>query len=387
MISWRHRRWRRGEAEEGQALVEFAVVLPLVVMIFLGVMWFWELLQVKLKVQEAARFAAWEATAYPLHDYKKGRTALTRNFGQYQQRAILETSARYIDLDSATTVPMGSRLMMASWTPPTTMVMQYPEEKVYGGPIISLLANFAGSAIGMVSGLLYGNDNDTAKELIGGGRGALKDFMFGSLEWGFNDNGYSAAWVATYVKNEWFNVRIFGKPIFDRPGFFIKEFHGVLADSWRLNTGQNVKGDSKSPGWAKKTTMYKQLDRMYLGNKYTRGLATAKIIELQGYATDILWDAAPAGGYALFLQPYDFIAPAVVSVGYKGGSSGSGKIRIGATRGPRTFDSAPNTGAYAETLKDRGEYFMGCKEGEKLGCTHTLGQDDPFGDYLGGKKK
>jgi Flp pilus assembly protein TadG len=59
----------------GQALVEFAIVAPLIVMILLFAIWFYELIHIKLKVQEATRYAAWEATAFPLHDYAEGPDA------------------------------------------------------------------------------------------------------------------------------------------------------------------------------------------------------------------------------------------------------------------------------------------------------------------------
>ena len=35
--------------------------------------YFYEVIQIKLKTQEVARFAAWEFTGYPLHDYDRGR--------------------------------------------------------------------------------------------------------------------------------------------------------------------------------------------------------------------------------------------------------------------------------------------------------------------------
>ena len=54
---------------------EFAIVTPLLILIIFFAVWFHELVHIKLKLQEAGRYAAWEATAYPLHDYAQGPQA------------------------------------------------------------------------------------------------------------------------------------------------------------------------------------------------------------------------------------------------------------------------------------------------------------------------
>ncbi|PID37943.1 MAG: hypothetical protein CSA65_09190 [Proteobacteria bacterium] len=380
------RRRMRGD-ESGQALVEFAIVVPLIVTVFLFAQWGWELVQIRLKVQEAARFAAWEATAYPLHDYEKGKA---NGFSKMRTSVVAETMMRYGDLNSATTIPSGLTIWSATWTPPIVMITDGQEEMIYGGAIVNLIFNIISQVGALIAGLLYNSQNKVALSLItsakskssGKGPGKAMASLFGPTEWGFNKKGYVTARVGTYVKNEWFNVRLLGKPIFNNPGFIIYESHGVLADSWRLNKkGDKAwkKGNDKSPGFSS-GAMYKQVERMYLMTKTTRTVAKvwAASIYTTMFASAKTTGILSVGGPSLS----DFTKPSVVMGSYQGGKPESGLIRLREDIGQRKYDSAPMRGAYLEALKQRGEYFMGCKEAEKLGCTDTLSQDNPFGDYI-----
>lgn len=141
----------RGDApgranERGQALVELALVLPLFVTLLLFAQWLWEIGQIRLKAQEAARYAAWEATAYPLHDYRTSplvgslagplfeaipagtipgmpRTAPFLRYAAMAMAVSLEATARYSDLDSVPNAQEGRRaLLMARWKVPQVVV-------------------------------------------------------------------------------------------------------------------------------------------------------------------------------------------------------------------------------------------------------------------------
>jgi hypothetical protein len=379
------RRRMRGD-ESGQALVEFAIVVPLIVTVFLFAQWGWELVQIKLKIQEAARFAAWEATAYPLHDYDKGKAD---GFSKMRTSVMAETMMRYGDLNSATNIPSGLTIWSATWTPPVVMITNGQEEMIYGGGIVNLIFNIVSQVGALIAGLLYSSQNVFALSLItsaswkssGSGAGKALAGLFGPTEWGFNKSGYITARVGTYVQNNWFNIRLIGKQIFSNPGLLIYESHGVLADSWRLNkSGDKAwkKGSDSSPGFSS-GAMYKQVERMYLMTKTTRGVA-------KGMFASMVYSPmmASLGGSLTSMPPAlgDFIKPSVVMGSYKGGQQTSGQISLREDVGTRKYDSSPMRGAYADSLKQRGEHFMGCKEAEKLGCTDTLSQDNPFGDYI-----
>lgn len=384
VLRWRLRQQadrQSGRGESGQALVEFALVVPLIVTVFLFAQWGWELVQIKLKVQEAARYSAWEATAYPLHDYDKGKAD---GFSAMQTSVMADTMLRFADLNSSTLVPSGTTIWSATWTPPMVLLTDGQEEAIYGGAIPNLIFNIALQIGALVAGFLYSSQNPVALALIGSSKAqgggstpgkAMAD-LFGPTAWGFNKRGYVTSRVATYVQNNWFNIRLMGKPIFQNPGFLIYEQHGVMADSWRLTDGADVAG-SGAPGFSS-GTMYKQVERMYLMNGTARGVA-------KGFAAGIYGGMLASLGQYMTASPPslgDFVKAAVVMKNYRGGQDTSGQVQISEDVGNRKYDTAPMSTAYKETLKDRGDNFMGCKEAEKLGCTHTLSQDNPFGNYL-----
>ena len=402
--------------EGGQALVEFAIVLPLLIMILLFAQWFWEVVQVKLKVQEAARFAAWEATAHPLHDYGQGRASLTARWSTMQATVMMETMVNYADLDSARPAA-GLRMLSASWTPPVVFLANQQEELIYAGgsltsPFINFIFKLAGQGSGIAAGMLYGwlAGNPYAAELAGGFSGAMKDVPFGATEWGFNDRGYNLATVSTYVKNEWFGVTFMGKPLIPTPGLFIRERNGVLADSWNLYPGQDA---------VQNGVMNTQVQRMYLMNERTRkkavqlallgpkpsgsdGAAAASGGGSSSGASNLAVPSLEVGlktirtmlssyGVAFLSLPpgldpsRDMFRGAVVSKNYLEGKRDSGRYRVQEDvplAGGSRYETAPMSSENEATYRDRGNNFMGCTQPQKLGCTHTLGQDNPLGDYL-----
>ncbi|MDQ3265239.1 MAG: hypothetical protein M3Y59_16530 [Myxococcota bacterium] len=84
---WGSRRLR------GTALVEFALLLPLTVLLLTAGQWGAELLVVKLKLREAARFAAWETAAYPQTDLAGGEP--TQRPARVREAALRRASLRY----------------------------------------------------------------------------------------------------------------------------------------------------------------------------------------------------------------------------------------------------------------------------------------------------
>jgi hypothetical protein len=361
----RGRRWR--DDESGQAIVEFVIVVPLVIMIFLFGQWFVELVQIKLKVQESARYAAWEATAYPLHDYNQNNGGLNSNFTQMRTSVMADTTARFADLNSSTFFPRGTSYMMASWTPPVVLMTNQQEEAIYGGAIPNLIFNLVTALAGA---LLYNSNNPYATALIGFSRdlgsGQAMTSLFGDAGWGFNRNGYVLSTSMLMVRNEWFRVRVMGEPIFSRSGFMLRETNGVLADSWRLNHG----GDFNHNG-----PLHKQIARMYLSKPRTRTAARTFLAAWLTTAQTLL-SRTPTAVANMPTPDQIMTVPAVSMYG------NSGKIAVKEDTGTVQYDTVPRLGAYKETRRQRGEHFMGCKTAESLGCTDSLSQDNPFGDYI-----
>ena len=388
-----HRRFRSDES--GQALVEFAIVVPLVIMVFMFSIWFTELVQIKLKVQEAARYAAWEPTAFPLHDYGQGNSANTKLSGQMTLNVMGDTAVRYMNMNSADIMPT-NRFFSAGWSQPLVFLIDQPEEPIPGGAMVNMIFGLVGRVAELIYSLLYSNGNYVALSLIAsqmldksyGGAGGSA--FFGSPSWGFNKRGYVKATVATSVTNHWLNRGV-GKMILTHdPFLLITESHGVLADSWRLHSGDDVYGNQFRPGVAKSTKYWKAVDRIYFVNKRTRGVAKGWINFFKS-----MMRAALAFTGSMTMPPNmgdaDFIQPAVVSKNYT--DTTSGQVDIKQDRGStKKYDSTPvceNCKGgdilkdYGKALKDRGERFMGCTREMSMGCpSSTMQQDNPFGDYI-----
>jgi len=368
------------ENESGQALVEFAIVTPLIVLVILFALWFYELVQIKLKVQEAARYASWEATAYPLHDYRFGRARLGQLATTFTVRSNAEAILRYGDMDSSTLIPLSRRHLAASWTPPLIFTINQQEDAIYGGPLVNFLFGLGATIFDVISSLNFSSTNYVAQSLIASGRnygGARTARMFGSPEWGFNKRGYMRSQVAVMVSNQWFGSGL-GRLLMPNSSVLLTEHNGVLADSWRLNDQAFTYGGLTRPGYAPQSKLYRQIDRMYFVNRRTRNVARIWVQTFHTLATIAYGLTFSTGSTP---QVNDFLRPAVVSLPYRNAQAGKSIVRQDLPPIGR-YDSAPHRQEYQKTLRQRGNNFMGCRQAMKLGCTDTLSQDNPFGDYL-----
>lgn len=432
-------RQRQRSDERGQALVEFAVVVPLVVMVVLFAIWFYELIHVKLKVQEAARYAAWETTAFPMHSYMSGTGTgfslpglgnlggglgggLPGAFGQQvgqqvgqqinQQVSQLvpfggfglsaqavgtvsaETIVRYADMNSATLLPTGSRMLSASWTPPLVYALDEMEEPIYGGPLVNLIFGVGGAIFDAISAMGFGHGNQVATSLIRAGKdmgSAGTSRMFGDPEWNFNRRGYIHAKVAVAVRNEWFGSGV-GRMILPNAQVVLREEYGLLADDWGLQDGPGQidagdcrATDPRNPGYAPKCALWQQVQRMYLVKSRARQVFTNRWLRpFVNEMRSVLGQTRTA----LNGPTVDEIGrPSVVSRPYAKGENGTGdadagKVEILEDTGVGRYDTAPTRGEYGRALRQRGKWFMGCRESMQLGCTDTLSQENPFGDYI-----
>lgn len=88
----------RLRTHRGQAITEFALVIPVMIVILLYSMYFTELVRAKLKLQEASRYVAWEMTSYTLDDY--GKTNHTKAFSLAEQASVLDAVDKYKDMES-----------------------------------------------------------------------------------------------------------------------------------------------------------------------------------------------------------------------------------------------------------------------------------------------
>ena len=136
----------------GAAIVEFALVAPLLIGIVLFSLFLTELVRAKLKVQEASRFVTWEMTSYPLSNY--GGTGANRNddaFAVARTQALDDAMRRYRDLDSVDERASGMTVMagyggahftLENQTVPSTNQPFAASSASGGGPLV---ANFLGT--------------------------------------------------------------------------------------------------------------------------------------------------------------------------------------------------------------------------------------------------
>lgn len=91
---------RSSRHSRGQAVTELALVLPILVTVMLFGLFFSELVRAKLKLLEAARFAAWEMTSHAIDDYGGDGKGHDRAFASAMSDTVERTNRIYADLDS-----------------------------------------------------------------------------------------------------------------------------------------------------------------------------------------------------------------------------------------------------------------------------------------------
>jgi hypothetical protein len=159
-----------------------------------------------------------------------------------------------------------------------------------------------------------------------------------------------------------------------RPVVRLREGGALVADSWRLHDGSDVRHRDREGGF------YEQVNRIFLLNRRSATLLTANAA-----AIEVLIEAA-----SMETLP-DAMDPVVMSLNHHEGDDG--RVRLQVDGGRSMFDTAPLTvphpdedsgsgtwEPYQETLDNRGPYFMGCDEPMNAVCGAGLGTENPFGD-------
>ncbi|PKN25907.1 MAG: hypothetical protein CVU65_07320 [Deltaproteobacteria bacterium HGW-Deltaproteobacteria-22] len=395
----------------GQALVEFVVAVPTMVLIFLFSQFFYEAIQVKLKTQEMARYMAWEFTGRALHNYDDG------SFGYSDVSTEIKTDAanRFSNLRSTDLRNDADMALAGKWTVNTPTTQNGAEPLLPGGTLfsiggfpidINMVFKFAGYVLDGLRLLSLAKHPNlywaamaayyTIQENTMFGGGALSRFNPPS-GWKLNTRGYIRTQVRVTFENMWLNniMAISGDKFWSKDNqgksemrsdirrLRFTETYYLLADQWELHQPDDVVGPSSSG-----TAYYKQINRMaFMDNSMRRVLKG--FTDAVKYGTDIV-------AYMAFqptLGMSDLTQVGLVSKNYQGGSGGreSGQIEIDEDSGKKTYDTSPmmdkstsNVGAkmYEESRATRGNNYMACPQVESLGCTSSLSQDNPFGDYI-----
>ncbi|QRO01201.1 pilus assembly protein [Archangium violaceum] len=346
----------RKPSQRGAAIVEFALVVPLLVSILMFSIFLSEIIRAKLKLQEASRYVAWEMTSYALSDYGSGDHE--KAFDVAMTASVKEAAERYRDLDSIE--PEGRFGTMLRAEPAQVTI------KNQGVSGIDLSRVFEGSGgMGAEAASAVGKTLDYF----------LEHFHFntkGQVEVELRSRLTSIGLPRNYLQKEdkgFFTVDNWGGK--DLSNMQVKNRFTLIANGWQLPDGGDALVKSKRAGvhgGGSDHGLYLQVDRMkFLGiGNYTGQVGLDQLSEV-----------------ANFLLP-DFLGPFVVAHNYKPGESARdcNKSKHGAPMGlnnlnsypglddpdQRCFDTAPfrdtqayDSSLYRKVFMARGENFMGCK--------------------------
>lgn len=216
----------------GQALVEFALVVPTLITMLLFSMYFVEFVRAKLKVQEASRFVAWEMTSFALSDYggsggSPGRHAAAFNIAKTE--VVADAVARYQDLDSID--QRATSNLFVGYSNVAATVTERPITPTGnnvtngsnngGGPIVSMISNAITGTVDRMFNQFQFNVNGKAEVEVTANISSLfmpKNFL--------NDpNGL-------FQVDQWGGTSLQNKPIRNR--------YTLVANGWHLPDGTDA---------------------------------------------------------------------------------------------------------------------------------------------------
>jgi hypothetical protein len=346
---------KTNNGERGAAVVEFAVVSVVLVLL---VMWshvFFDIIQIRMKLLEAARTAVFEFTAYELSDYNLGTSqGHQQKFKDALDKVKDEVNKIYgKDLDPAykykkRQVPL-ARLTLDQLKINEITVK---EETEFNQSLWSLLNWFAGVP-------------------------AFQSFNQRGYVRADTSADFTSAWAPT---NFTFGSRIWVNPLRKR----MNQTLYLLVDSWKLEDGCSVKADGTYQADGASTTCAAKTGESILQKEVGR-------VAFMGFEMPGGFDF---GSLSSMLS--DGINPLVTrgaSVNFKGESTGGipdptqagadGMSHLKVNTGETSFYTAPYCytgmggmcqGAYADAFRARGPYFMGCPKAQfdkKGECEYT----------------
>lgn len=388
-------RMRRRRNQRGAAMVEFAIVAPIFVMMLMYSMYFTELVRTRLKAQEIARYVTWQMSSFDLSVYGIDN-GQAKAFDDAMQEIKEEAELRYKDLDSIEDLGPSA----GGW-------FRYENLQV---KIVNQDVEFIDTNI-LEQFNVPGNDLlGSITGAVGGGANAILN------QWGFDRKGRVQIEVSVDLSQKLFAKNLQMRS--ENKGFAKEDAWGgrdlttktfknsmtMTVDDWHLTDGTSATMKSDGP--------YRAGTRAESdGNEERHGLSTQvnrmKLLGLSGALNDI------TGGFLEFLSgklpsPLNTF---VVSHNYMergDGSNPCGQPKHGAAEGmnnladdkvvgfsqdddpdksARCFDTVPfrdthkyERSRYRQMFEARGQYGMGCHNPEATEPTtvssSTAGSDD-----------
>ncbi|MDF1562964.1 MAG: pilus assembly protein [Deltaproteobacteria bacterium] len=330
--------------ERGQSVVETALVVPVFVTLVFWAAFFFDLVDLRVRLQESARFAAWEATAYPLSDYESsdhdGAWAVARaEIGEAY-------TDLYADLDSADEQSTKARLATDFLVEPASL-----------DNVEVRMADARGA-----KDVLPSEELSEVADVLGG----MLDSALGQVmdNLAFNRRGLVMAEVEATVHHKLLprgyhareNGGMFSRALYDATSFRMRERAALLADTWALHDGRSVLHEDRD------LPFYKQIERGHM----LGALSSVPILETLAAVIDAVGDFVED-----FFGIPSFTNGRLASQSYEAGND-SDRIRLDTDELQKNFHTLPvldtcggggcpyEASEYARTLQMRSEYYLGC---------------------------
>ncbi len=336
---------RSGPASErGSAMVETALVIPIFVTLVFWAAFFFDLVDLRMRLQESARFAAWEATAYPLSDYENSDH--DGAWSTAQAGIATAYTDLYSDLDSSDRRAVKPRL-----------ASDFVVEPVVLGNDEVRMADTAGAR-----DVLPGDDFTEVADALG----SVLDSALGEVmdAMAFNTRGLVTAEVKVTVHHKLLprgyftedNKGFFSRAMYDTTSFEMRERAALIADGWTLHDGRSVLHEDRD------LPFYRQVSRGHM----LGALSSVPILETLAAVIDAVGDFVED-----FFGIPTFTNGRLASQSYLAGDD-SDRTPLATDELQKNFHTAPvldtcggggcpyGASEYAKTLRMRGDYYLGC---------------------------
>jgi hypothetical protein len=340
----------------GAAIVEMALVLPVITTVLLFGLYFAELLRAKLKMLEAARYVTFEMTSYTLSDY--GAADHDGAFKDAWDKTKADASRRFKDLDSIDDRPAGN--FIAGLTN-LTLTMDNEPVKAFG--------NFSTQANNAVGGPFMAG---------------LLSVLNGSLDqtykhFKFNTNGQAHATVGLTFESR----------LVRQQALNLKSSFTMIATGWQLPDGSDadMSADSAQAGLHDGGSihgMWLQVNRMtHLG--MTQDMEAVRGLQ---YLMNVFRIFLPSPFTSSYVAAHNYgldsgdprqcaSGPGNHDITHeaKDGMNNLDKDSVIDHPWRKCYDTAPfrdvagydmggDRSLYVKQYEERGPYFMGCKNAQ-----------------------
>ncbi len=331
-------------------MVETALIAPIFVVLVMWAAFFYDFVQLRIKVLEASRFAAWEFTAYPLSDYATGNhgAAYTAAVGHVRT----DVTDLYTSLDSADRAPTAHQRLATRYS--------FEGVTFSNGPVRMLSGN--------VPDIEPDSDLGDVTSFVLDSVGDALDYVLNRM--GYNDRGLVTAEVTARIEHalmpRTFLPEFYSVDMYPTPSYTISARSAVVADGWTLHDGRPIVQEEEYP--YEEYPFFVQVQRGHtLGlTGAVPGLSTFfDLVDQVGDHLEDFFNLPNPLNARLTTKRYE-LPPGGNTLGLDTDETQKEFDTLPVRENCR-FDACPtDESAYGQTLKMRGDYYMGCPVAESM---------------------